>query len=78
MGGGAGTNGNPGTGRGRKTKKMKLKKSKVPEKQWEDLCFRCFDGGELLMCNFKTCPKVKHLNSGLSKAFALPSFYLLS
>ena len=52
-----GGGGVPGPGRGRK--KLKVKKAKVPEKQWEDLCFRCFDGGELLMCNYKTCPKVR-------------------
>ena len=29
-----------------------------PNKEWEDLCFRCYDEGELLMCDFRTCPKV--------------------
>ena len=55
---GSGSSGS-GRGRGAKAKKIKVKKPKVPEKQWEDLCFRCFDGGELLMCNYKTCPKVR-------------------
>ena len=30
-----------------------------PNKEWEDLCFRCYDEGELLMCDFRTCPKVR-------------------
>ena len=29
-----------------------------PNKEWEDLCFRCYDEGELLMCDYRTCPKV--------------------
>lgn len=43
---------------GRKKKKAKIKK---PKKVWEDLCFRCMDDGQLLMCDYKTCPKVYHL-----------------
>ena len=43
-----------------KKKKKKLKPPKV-NKIWEDFCFRCYEDGELLMCDFKTCPKVYHL-----------------
>ena len=39
-------------------KKKKVKQIKV----WEDLCFRCFDGGQLLMCDYKSCPKVYHMS----------------
>lgn len=43
-------------------KKLKQKmKMKKPKKLWEDLCFRCFEDGELLMCDYKSCPKVYHL-----------------
>ena len=33
-----------------------------PNKEWEDLCFRCYDEGELLMCDFRTCPKVSKMS----------------
>ena len=46
---------------GRKSKPKVKKVPKLKEKDWEDLCFRCFDDGELLMCDYKTCPKVYHL-----------------
>ncbi len=42
-------------GRGR------IKKEKTIKKVWDDYCFRCFDAGELVMCDHKTCPKVYHL-----------------
>merc|ERR1711928_196188 len=36
-------------------------KSKVQEKtQTEDFCFRCAEGGHLMMCDVKTCSKVYH------------------
>ncbi|XP_040570546.1 uncharacterized protein NSD isoform X2 [Lepeophtheirus salmonis] len=40
--------------------KKKVKKFKLI-KAWEDVCFRCYKGGEVLMCDHKTCPKVYHL-----------------
>jgi hypothetical protein len=52
-GGGAGGSGGGGGG--------PLDKSAHWRKEWEDYCFRCFDEGELLMCDYKTCPKVYHL-----------------
>ena len=44
-------------------KKLKLKKKAEEKfvKTWEDVCFRCFEDGEVLMCDWKTCPKVYHL-----------------
>ena len=51
--------GNQFSSAGNKKKKMKkVKQVKV----WEDLCYRCFDGGQLLMCDYKSCPKVYHMS----------------
>ncbi|XP_029336100.1 histone-lysine N-methyltransferase NSD3 isoform X5 [Mus caroli] len=48
-----------------KTKNAKLKKRrkvKAEAKQiHEDYCFQCGDGGELVMCDKKDCPKAYHL-----------------
>lgn len=48
-----------------KTKNAKLKKRrkvKAEAKQiHEDYCFHCGDGGELVMCDKKDCPKAYHL-----------------
>ncbi|XP_013784275.2 LOW QUALITY PROTEIN: histone-lysine N-methyltransferase NSD2-like [Limulus polyphemus] len=40
--------------------KKKKRKSQVPKH--EDECFRCREGGEILMCDRKGCPKAYHLN----------------
>ena len=42
-----------------------------PNKEWEDLCFRCYDEGELLMCDFRTCPKVRCHNLSTPVVFLL-------
>ena len=39
----------------------KKKKIKKITKTWEDICFRCYEDGILLMCDWKNCPKVYHL-----------------
>lgn len=48
-----------------KTKNAKLRKRrkvKGEAKQiHEDFCFQCGDGGELVMCDKKACPKAYHL-----------------
>ena len=41
---------------------MRRKKEVAKVKKiWEDICFRCYEDGELLMCDWKNCPKVYHL-----------------
>ena len=50
-------------GSGQVASSVNKKKKKVKQiKVWEDLCFRCFDGGQLLMCDYKSCPKVYHMS----------------
>ena len=40
----------------------------MPKLKHEDECFRCGEGGELIMCDVKTCPKSYHLTClGLDK-----------
>ncbi|CAE1316000.1 WHSC1 [Acanthosepion pharaonis] len=42
-------------------KKKKRKRGKLDLKKHEDECFRCGEGGELVMCDKSQCPKVYHL-----------------
>uniref|UniRef100_A0A6I8NFM8 Nuclear receptor binding SET domain protein 3 n=1 Tax=Ornithorhynchus anatinus TaxID=9258 RepID=A0A6I8NFM8_ORNAN len=47
-----------------KNAKLKQKKRKIKTEQkqmHEDYCFQCGDGGELVMCDKKDCPKAYHL-----------------
>ncbi|KAM8974282.1 histone-lysine N-methyltransferase NSD3 isoform 2-T2 [Pelodytes ibericus] len=47
-----------------KNARLKAKKRKIKTEQkqvHEDFCFRCGDGGELVMCDKKDCPKAYHL-----------------
>ncbi|XP_072913947.1 histone-lysine N-methyltransferase NSD3 isoform X1 [Hemitrygon akajei] len=44
-------------------KKIKKRKTKIDvRKMHEDYCYRCCDGGELVMCDKKDCPKAYHLS----------------
>ena len=42
-------------------KKKKKRKHLEVKKEHEDECFRCGEGGELVMCDKPNCPKVYHL-----------------
>lgn len=42
-------------------KKRRKKKKLDVKKEYEDDCFRCGEGGELVMCDRYKCPKVYHL-----------------
>nr|XP_031295954.1 histone-lysine N-methyltransferase NSD3 isoform X2 [Camelus dromedarius] len=47
-----------------KNAKLKQKRRKIktePKQMHEDYCFQCGDGGELVMCDKKDCPKAYHL-----------------
>ncbi|XP_055972757.1 histone-lysine N-methyltransferase NSD3 isoform X2 [Sorex fumeus] len=47
-----------------KNSKLKQKRRKIraePKQMHEDYCFQCGDGGELVMCDKKDCPKAYHL-----------------
>ncbi|XP_006860014.1 PREDICTED: histone-lysine N-methyltransferase NSD3 isoform X1 [Chrysochloris asiatica] len=47
-----------------KNAKLKQKRRKLrtePKQMHEDYCFQCGDGGELVMCDKKDCPKAYHL-----------------
>ncbi|KAG9135790.1 hypothetical protein Leryth_002512 [Lithospermum erythrorhizon] len=39
---------------------MKPEPVKEEEDVWEDVCFICFDGGSLVLCDRKGCPKAYH------------------
>uniref|UniRef100_A0A671SM41 Histone-lysine N-methyltransferase NSD2-like n=1 Tax=Sinocyclocheilus anshuiensis TaxID=1608454 RepID=A0A671SM41_9TELE len=43
-------------------KKPKRRKSRNEGKKSEDVCFRCGDGGELVLCDKKGCTKAYHLS----------------
>ncbi|KAM9777839.1 histone-lysine N-methyltransferase NSD2 [Neosynchiropus ocellatus] len=42
--------------------KRKLKKRRAEGKKSDDECFRCGDGGQLVICGKKTCTKAYHLS----------------
>lgn len=44
-----------------KAKKKKQQRKLEKEKVAEDFCFRCTEGGHLVVCDFKNCSKVYHL-----------------
>eukprot|EP00057_Strongylocentrotus_purpuratus_P010549 XP_011665023.1 PREDICTED: histone-lysine N-methyltransferase NSD2 isoform X2 [Strongylocentrotus purpuratus] len=52
----------------KKKRVRKRNKLQVVKVKHEDYCFRCAEGGELTMCDVKTCPKAYHLDClGLTK-----------
>ena len=50
-----------GKERDRKKKKKKKKRRPDPRKVHEDECYRCGEGGELVMCDRSWCTKAYHL-----------------
>lgn len=47
--------------KGKKEKKKKRQRKVEKETVAEDNCFRCTEGGCLVMCDFKNCSKVYHV-----------------
>lgn len=47
--------------KGKKDKKKKQQRKLEKEKVAEDFCFRCTEGGHLVVCDLKNCSKVYHL-----------------
>ncbi|PAA63624.1 hypothetical protein BOX15_Mlig026212g1, partial [Macrostomum lignano] len=71
--GGGGGGGGDGAESGKKRRRTKGVASgttgAVCKVVYEDTCYRCCDGGEMIMCDKEACPKVYHLGClGLSKA----------
>ncbi|KAL3317256.1 Histone-lysine N-methyltransferase NSD3 [Cichlidogyrus casuarinus] len=57
----------PSAGRKEKVKE-EMEQHKEGDELHEDFCFRCGDGGELILCDKTTCSKAYHLNCvGLAK-----------
>lgn len=55
------SNGQPAEPKGKRVKR-KYKKRKADGKKSDDECFRCGDGGQLVLCNKKHCTKAYHLS----------------
>ncbi|XP_072313696.1 histone-lysine N-methyltransferase NSD2 [Eucyclogobius newberryi] len=55
------SNGQPTEPKGKRGKR-KCKKRKTDGKKSDDECFRCGDGGQLVLCNKKHCTKAYHLS----------------
>uniref|UniRef100_A0A8C6UZU2 Nuclear receptor binding SET domain protein 2 n=1 Tax=Neogobius melanostomus TaxID=47308 RepID=A0A8C6UZU2_9GOBI len=55
------SNGQPADPKGKRVKR-KYKKRKTDGKKSDDECFRCGDGGQLVLCNKKNCTKAYHLS----------------
>ncbi|CAG0902080.1 unnamed protein product [Darwinula stevensoni] len=47
--------------RGRRRKKGEENGKRKPRKKFESECFRCGEPGELLLCDYRSCPKAYHL-----------------
>ncbi|KAF5190414.1 Zinc finger ccch domain-containing protein [Thalictrum thalictroides] len=47
----------------RKRGRLECSRSKtlINKEEEEDVCFRCYDGGDLVICDHKSCPKAYHL-----------------
>ncbi|CAN4109855.1 unnamed protein product [Withania somnifera] len=52
--------GRPPRGQGKAAAAVKVQTVMVEEDEEEDVCFICFDGGSLVLCDRKGCPKAYH------------------
>ena len=53
----------PGQEKKSKEEKKKKKRRRIEaRKKHEDDCYRCGDGGELVLCDRRSCPKAYHLS----------------
>ncbi|KAM7376370.1 hypothetical protein PAMP_006111 [Pampus punctatissimus] len=56
------SNGQTAEPKGKKLKRKYKKRRAEGKKKSEDECFRCGDGGQLVLCDKKTCTKAYHLS----------------
>lgn len=55
------SNGHTAEPKGKRVKRKYKKRKSEGKKKSDDECFRCGDGGQLVLCDKKTCTKAYHL-----------------
>lgn len=56
------SNGATAEPKGKRMKRKYKRRKSEGKKKSEDECFRCGDGGQLVLCDKKTCTKAYHLS----------------